>query len=186
MDGLNPLISSRRAIMAFSSRPVEEAKISLLLDAARLAPSAFNAQPWRIFVARKEDTPAWNLLFESLSEANKLWVQYGSLLILILAETINPARNSPNPYAKHDCGLALQNMMLQAEYMGLGSHPMAGFDGNEVAVKLGLKDGLEPLTISAFGYPGDTALLPEALRERQMRARIRKGMDDLILRSGSV
>jgi nitroreductase len=182
MDTLNPYIASRRAYMAFAPRLVEESKISLLLEAARWAPSAFNAQPWRIFIARRSDAPAWNLLFESLSEANKAWVQHVSLLFLMVAETINPVRNSPNEYAKHDCGLALQNIMLQAEYMELVSHPMAGFDKSELVKKLGLKDGLEPLTITAVGYPGDTSLLPAPLLERQMRTRTRKEPDELILR----
>jgi nitroreductase len=186
MEGLNPLIASRRANMAFASNPIEESKISLLLEAARWAPSAFNAQPWRILLAKKEDSFAWDLLFESLSDGNKLWVQHASLLILMIAETIHPARNSPNEYAKHDCGLALQNMLIQAEYMGLASHPMAGFDRTRVVKSIELKNGLEPLTITAFGYPGDTALLPGPLLERQMRTRSRKEFDEIILRSGSV
>jgi nitroreductase len=179
MEGLNPIIASRRAYMAFSSRPVEESKIALLLEAARLAPSAFNAQPWRLFVARKEESLAWNMLFDPLSAANKVWVQQGSLLILIIVETINPARNSPNPYAKHDCGLALQNMLLQAEYMGLASHPMAGFNREQVMDNLRLGNGLEPLSISAIGYHGDISSLPEDIAMREKRARVRKSIHEI-------
>jgi nitroreductase len=55
----------------FASTPVEEEKIELLFEAARIAPSSFNEQPWRFIYATKENPVLYNKLLDCLAEKTR-------------------------------------------------------------------------------------------------------------------
>lgn len=71
------------------------------------------------------------------------------------------------------CGLAAENLMLQAVHMGLRVHPMVGWNEAEVAGAVGAPEGYRIVLLIAVGYPGDPSRLPEGLRSRELGARSR-------------
>ena len=87
----NPILQeiiTRKSIMSFSDKHVEQEKLNLLFEAARLAPSSMNIQPWRFIYASKEDSENYNKIFELLFEGNKVWAGSAPVLAISIAEVV--------------------------------------------------------------------------------------------------
>ena len=76
------------------------------LSSARWAPSAFNEQPWRYLVARREDEAAFADLLSCLVEANQEWAMHAPVLAIAVVKRTFTRGDRPNPTAFHDLGLA--------------------------------------------------------------------------------
>ncbi|GAB4534243.1 MAG: nitroreductase family protein [Anaerolineales bacterium] len=174
------LIAERRSPRAFDpSRPVDDAAVFALLEAARWAPSAFNAQPWRFIVGRKGDE-TYGRILDTLMDSNRIWAQNAPLLILAVAQ--ERGEHGEMRYAWHDMGLATAQLMLQAVALGLFTHVMAGFSKDAARAAFAIPDDFSPVTVIAAGYLGDAADLPEALREREDAPRSRRPLSETAFR----
>ncbi|MBX3300833.1 MAG: nitroreductase family protein [Nitrospira sp.] len=171
---IHDLLARRWSPRAFDERPVETDTLRTLFEAARWAPSSNNEQPWRFIVATKQHQTDWNRLFECLAEGNRRWAFRAPVLVLSIASMQFEDDGKPNRHAFHDTGLATENFVLQATAQGLIAHQMAGFDVERARLDLRVPAGYEPVAMIAVGYPGDSALLPERLRERELRPRDRR------------
>jgi nitroreductase len=184
---VHELIERRWSPRAFSPAPVEEEKLQRLFEAARWAPSSSNVQPWRFLLTRNGEE-SFARLHGCLSEGNKPWTENVPVLLLSVTDTMFPAKGDKparaNPTAKHDLGLALANLTLQATALGLYVHPMAGFDGDKVREVFAVPTPYEPVTVSAIGYLGDSSTLPGDLRSREEAPRSRKSFRDIVFEGG--
>ncbi len=180
---VHDLITRRWSPRAFAATPVEKEKVQRLFEAARWAPSSSNVQPWR-FLLTYHGTEGFRALHSCLSSGNKPWTENVPILMLSVTDTLFPAKGDKpahdNPTAKHDLGLALANLSLQATDMGLHVHPMAGFDNGRVKEVFGLPDPYEPVTVTAIGYLADPSTLPDDLRGREEAPRRRKALRELV------
>jgi nitroreductase len=176
---IHDLLVRRWSPRAFDERPVEPAALWSLFEAARWAPSSNNEQPWRFIVATKSDRERdWTRLFGCLAEGNRVWVIRAPVLILSVASLNFEDDDTPNRHAFHDTGLAVENLVLQATAQGLVAHQMAGFDVEKARTDLLIPPGYEPVAMIAIGYPGDPAVLPERLRDREVRPRSRRRIEE--------
>jgi nitroreductase len=171
---IHDLIARRWSPRAFDERLVDVATLRTLFEAARWAPSSNNEQPWRFVVASKDREADWNRLFDCLVEGNRRWASRAPILVLSIASMKFEDDGTPNRHALHDTGLATENLVLQATASGLVAHQMAGFDVEKARADLRIPSGYEPVAMIAIGYPGDPAVLPERLRERELRPRSRR------------
>ncbi len=179
---IHDLFARRWSPRAFDERPVETSIVQALFEAARWAPSSNNEQPWRFIMATKDHETEWNRLFECLAEGNKIWAVRAPALILSVASMKFENDGKPNRHAWHDTGLATENLVLQATASGLVTHQMAGFDVEKARINLRIPTDYEPVAMIAVGYPGDAAILPERLRERELRPRSRRPIGEWIFR----
>jgi nitroreductase len=150
----------------------EQETITLLFEAARWAPSSYNAQPWKFIYGYKGDD-MYPLLFGLIYETNQVWAKTAPVLILSMAEMIPPGRTSINKYAFHDTGMAVGNLLVQATDMGLYVHQMGGYDHQSARTVLNLPETYDPVAMMAVGYKGNPDILPKnvAARENQKRER---------------
>ncbi len=175
---MHELITRRRSPVIFSSTPVSDGQVRLLVEAAQWAPSSFNQQPWRFVYAHRADRDEWDALFNLLLPGNQEWVKHRvPLLMLSLAERIIPGRNRENVYAQHDVGLATGNLLLQATAMDLFVHPMGGFDREQAVRVLEIPEPYQPLTMFAVGYAGEADGIPEDMVIRDRAVRKRNSLD---------
>lgn len=177
---IHELIARRWSPRAFSEQPVEAAKLRSLFEAARWAPSSSNEQPWRFLVATKETPAEFDRLLACLLEGNRKWAFRAPVLILSVAGLLFEENDKPNRHAYHDVGMAAENLVLQATSMGLFAHQMAGFDEEKARTDCSIPTGFDPVAMIAVGYPGDPALLPDYLRERETKPRERQPVDDFV------
>lgn len=171
---IHDLLARRWSPRAFDERPIEPDKLRSLLEAARWAPSSNNEQPWRFVAATKEHKADWERLFNCLLEGNRKWAHRAPVLLLSVASLNFEEGGKPNRHAFHDTGMAVENLVLQATALGLMAHQMAGFDVEKARFDLNIPSGCEPVAMIALGYPGDPAVLPDYLRERELKPRSRE------------
>lgn len=172
-----PLLRDRWSPRAFSDVPLEENSVLTMLEAASWAPSASNVQPWRYYYALKGSS-GFQKILDCLVPGNAIWAQHAGALILNVAEVINEA-GKPNTYALHDCGLANENLLLQALSMDIYCHVMAGFDKEKAITTFALSDALTPVCVIAAGYRGNSENLNESLLQRELAPRHRKELGEI-------
>ena len=102
------------------------------------------------------------------------------MLILSVASLLFEDDGKPNRHALHDTGMAAENFVLQATALGLQAHQMAGFDTQKARETCLIPTGFDPVAMIALGYPGDPAVLPDYLREREIKPRERQPIGDFV------
>jgi nitroreductase len=176
---IHDLIAHRWSPRAFDSKPVEPEKLRSLFEAARWAPSSYNAQPWYFIVGTKDSPENYKRVLESLIEFNQGWAKQAPVLALSVAK-LKFDDGKPNRHAFHDVGQAAANLSLQAEASGLSVHQMAGIDPEKARKLFDIPADYEAVAGIAIGYPGDPASLPEGLRERELAPRQRKPLGSFV------
>jgi len=159
MSGIEPLIAARWSPRAYLPEPVSEEELALVFEAARLAPSCYNEQPWRFFTSTRS---SYARFLDLLVEGNQAWARSAPVIGFIAASR-NFARNGKeNTHAAFDSGSAWMAMSLQARAMGLYTHGMAGIEYQRVYDALGLAPAAYRVicgfTIGRLDPTGDEAL----------------------------
>lgn len=165
------LINKRQSDRKYSSTPVDRQLIIKCLEAARLAPSTCNSQPWKFVVV---DSPE---LLPSMASAasgtgmNKFAHQCPVIVAVVLEKMNLTARIGSvikdKEYSLLDVGIAVENFCLQAAELGLGTCILGWFDEKKVRKLLGIGNKRVPLLIT-LGYA-----------EGETRNKIRKSLDDM-------
>jgi nitroreductase len=177
---IHDVLRRRWSPRAFSERPVEPEKLQSLFEAARWAPSSNNEQPWTFVIATKDQPGEYADLLDCLKEGNKKWAFRAPVLALSVARLNFEDDGTPNRHAFHDTGMAVFSLVIQATALGLFVHQMAGYDVEKARMKLKIPDGHDPVAMIAIGYPGDSALLPDYLRERELKSRERQSINEFV------
>jgi nitroreductase len=132
------IITSRQSDRKYDSRPVEREKLERILEAARISPSANNAQPWKFIVVTDPG------LIKKTAEAASgglpgmnSFVGQAPVLIVVVREKTDIATRAAGlvkrrDYSLIDIGIASENICLQAEAEGLGSCMIGWFDEKTV------------------------------------------------------
>ncbi|SFK23308.1 nitroreductase family protein [Methylocapsa palsarum] len=166
---VEPFFLNRWSPRAFTGEAIPDADLRTIFEAARWAPSSFNAQPWRFIYARR-DTPAFATFTGLLSEFNRSWAKNAAVLAVVVSKTtITVGKNEPSPSRSHsfDAGAAWAYLALEASLLGYGTHGMGGFDHVRAAKELKVPDDYRVEIALALGRPGDKSILPEALAARE-------------------
>jgi nitroreductase len=173
---VHPLVRQRWSPRAFDpSRPVDDATLRSLLEAARWSPSCFNEQPWAYILGRMHQEPdAHARILSCLTPANQAWARNAPLLIIAAAKAAFDKNAKPNRHATHDVGQSLAWLTVQAESMTLRVHQMAGIDPDRCRTQLGIPAGWDPITGVAVGSAGPLDILPEDVRVRETAPRVRR------------
>ncbi len=171
-------IDIRRAYRALSGEKIPEDVVARLMKAATYAPSCFNSQPWRFMVVTDEGS--LERLHGALSGGN-YWAKKAPLLIVVATKLAFDARLSDNrDYALYGCGLAAENLLLQAFADGLYAHPMAGFDPLIVKEAFKIPEDYIVINLIAVGYPGSLDGLSEKHVAAEGSERSRKDEAEVI------
>ncbi len=168
------LIAKRWSPRAMRERPVPRETLLSLLEAARWAPSCFNAQPWSFLIATRDEPEELERMAGCLVESNRAWARRAPVLMLTVARLTFEHNDKPNRHAWHDIGLAVGNLSLEATARGLYLHQMAGIDRDKARDTYRIPEGYEAVTGIAIGYRADPEILPDALKERELKPRSRK------------
>lgn len=176
---VHPLLATRFSPRAFSERPVTEQELELVLEAARLAPSSMNEQPWRFLVVRQggEGYPA---LLDTLMEGNRIWADKAPVLILTMCMRHFARTGAPNAHARHDLGLAIAQLTVQATALGLGLHQLGGFHAELARNAFGIPEELDVVSVIALGHPGAPGTLEEPFRQRELVRSPRRPLNETV------
>jgi nitroreductase len=147
------VVEKRRSVRGYRKDPVEEDKLQRVLNAARLAPSAANRQPWRFFVVR--DAALRAKLLEAYSQK---WFVEAPVIICACARPSEAwERGDGKSYADVDVTIAMDHLVLAATAEGLGTCWIGAFKPDRLRSVLGLPPDLEPVALTPLGYPAGAA-----------------------------
>lgn len=177
---LHELLRARWSPVAFSERLVPRETLLSVLEAARWAPSAYNAQPWHIILATRDDAAEFERLAQCMVEPNQRWARHAPVLMLLVAERNYAHNNQPNAHYWYDTGQAAAHLTVEATAAGLVVHQMAGFVPAQARTTYAIPDTHEPAAMLALGYPGDPVELPEDLQKRDAAPRQRKPLASFV------
>jgi len=163
------VIRSRWSPAIYSPRTVEPEKLLSVLEAARWAPSSYNAQPWSFLVARREEPEEFARMLSCLVPGNVAWAQHVPVLMISVAKLHFDHNSAANRHALHDTGIATGFLMLQAASLGILAHGMAGFDAAKASELYAIPESHEAVAALGLGYPGDEQGAPEELQKRNQR-----------------
>lgn len=147
-------ILSRKSVRSYTNRPVSRAQLDTLVRAAMAAPTGMDTRPWKFVII--DDKNAMQQLAAKLPRAKMLAEAQAAIAVCgdmsVLSKDGKPSRNW-----MLDCSAATENLLLQAEAMGLGAVWTAGYPYPDrlEAIKsaLSLPDHIIPLNLIPIGYP---------------------------------
>lgn len=142
-------IYARRSTRRFLEKTVEAEKITKLLEAAMAAPSACNIQPWEFIVVEN------SAVITRIKASIPRYADYNTPLLLVVCG--NP-RFIPweNDVGTLDCAAAIENILLAATAMDLGSVWIGGFDADALRRILNIPEDVFPIGVVYIGYPAFT------------------------------
>ena len=152
-------IKSRRSIRRYKTDPVDDKTLELVLEAARWAPSWDNTQCWRFIVVR--DTKTKNKLADTLPKGNTAnrAMRQAPVVIVACAELGKSGylggklSSDKGDWYMFDVALAMQNLVLAAHSLGLGTVYIGWFNEGRVTSILGIPSGFCVLAMTPLGYP---------------------------------
>lgn len=146
------LIRKRYSVRSYKPDPIEDNKLSQVLEAARLAPSASNRQPYQLIVVKTAGR-----------EKELKRIYSGSFFTeapLVICACALPSkawsRKDGTDYSHVDIAIAMDHLVLAAAELGLGTCWIAAFDPDAAQDVLGLPTEAVPVVFTPLGYPADT------------------------------
>jgi len=159
MNDFITLASARQSDRAFEAdRPVEHEKIERILEVARMAPSACNAQPWHFIVV---DEPELKNKVADATSSKILGLNHftkqAPVHILVIEEKVNLSSGfggwvKDKTFSMIDIGIATAHIALAAEAEGLGSCILGWFDEGKMRKLLGIPSGKRVVLDIIIGY----------------------------------
>ena len=177
--GVSAIVARRVSCRAYKTTPVPEAHVMQILEAARLAPSACNQQPWRFAVVRDSDLRR-RIVEEGFLPGSRLtWALDAPVHIVIgmersfITHRLGPQVSGVD-YPWVDIGIAGEHLVLSATEMGLGTCWIGWIRPPVLAKIVGWPTSVKPVVVITVGYASDTepAQLP-ATRRRPLSELVR-------------
>lgn len=144
-------IKKRFSPRVFSSSPIPQSDLNTIFEAARLAPSARNHQPWFFYYAKK-GTAMYEKLFTCIVDRN-FWAKTAPIIVIACYDPTEP-NDEVNRWATYDLGAAVLSLVLQATELGYHCRQIGSFDCNGAKQKFSIPDPFLPFTLIAVGKMG--------------------------------
>lgn len=153
-------IKRRRSIRAYKATPVDQETLDRILEAGRLAPSWANTQTWRLIVVRDPVAKANLADAASLPGSRNNNVMKQAPVVIAACAELNRAgiregkavTDKEGYWFMFDSAIALQNMVLEAEELGIGTLYIGAFDAGKAATALGVPEGYACVALLPLGH----------------------------------
>jgi nitroreductase len=173
-------IKTRRSIRAYKSKTVDQNALNKILEAGRLAPSWANTQTWRFVVVQDPGIKAQlaDAAAAPDSRNNKV-IKQAPVVIAACAELNKagfrdgkPVTDKEGSWYMFDAGITMQNMVLEAMELGIGTLYIGAFDAKKAGAFLGVPEGYACV-----------ALLPLGFADEAPEARARKDISEIVFKN---
>ena len=147
------LARARYSVRAYKDTAVEEEKLAAIIEAGRVAPTAKNNQPQRVYIAKSER--ALSAICENCRYT------FGAPVVLVIG--YDTEREWKNPLCdgvssgETDAAIITTHMMMAAADLGLGSCWVGYFNADDIAKTLELPENIQITAMLPIGYPADDA-----------------------------
>ena len=157
-------IRSRRSIRKYKDKQVPWDNMVTILQAGKYAPSAGNLQNWK-FIVIQTDPKRKSIAKACLGQD---WMEQAPVYIVVVAEPLKAERyygtRGSRLYTIQGCAAAIENMLLTAHSLGLGTCWVGAFDEDEIWRILGLPEDVTVQGVITIGYADETPEVPPKYR----------------------
>lgn len=151
--GFLELAAERYSVRKFKKQKIEDKKMEKILEAAKVAPTAVNYQPQKIYILESDEA------METLRSVCKNTFGAPEALLICYDENRawkNSLREGYNS-GEVDCAIVATHMMLEAWEQGIGSCWVGAFNAEEVAEAFALEKHIKPVVVMPIGFPAEDA-----------------------------
>jgi len=165
-------IKTRRSIRKFKTTPVKDEDLDIILEAFRWAPSWANTQCARLIIIK--DKATISKLAETLTPTNPaLRAMLEAPIVIAVCAVLGksgfkrgePQTDKGDYWFMFDTGIAMQNLVLAAHSLGLGTVYIGLFDAARAGTILNLPEGIVAVALTPLGYPDEE---PEIHRRKEL------------------
>ena len=158
MTELVKIMQQRHSCREFLDKAVENEKIVACINAASLAPSACNTQPYHFYVANTPETVATAAEYCKADQVNK-WVHNAKAFVIVTQEHADMPTTLGEAVRKDfrhfDIGLALENFLLEATELGLGTCILGSFNEEKLKSSFRIPSPKKIALVVAMGYSAE-------------------------------
>lgn len=166
------LIKQRQSVRSYTDQPVEKEKLYQCLEAARLAPSASNSQPWKYIIVDDEElkNKVADATYDKLVKFNKFALQAPVIIVIVLEKpkivTQMGIEIKKREWPLIDIGISTEHFCLQAAELGLGTCMIGWFDQKRIQELLHIPKKKTIGLLITLGYaPDDYPLRKKSRKE---------------------
>lgn len=165
------LIKKRSSVRQYTQAPVEDEKLEYILEAARLAPSAVNFQPWYFIVIREKE--GCSLIRKCY---HREWFASAPMYIIICADKQQSWKRASDgkDHADIDAAIAIEHIVLAATEQDLASCWVCNFDVPVCKENFGIPEHIDPIALLPIGYPTQHAQHEQLSKKRKALSEIIK------------
>ncbi|MBE9481749.1 MAG: nitroreductase family protein [Bacteroidetes bacterium] len=171
------LINKRQSVRKYSDKAVEKEKINRCIEAARLAPSASNSQPWKLLIVDNPElkNKVAKETCSKLLKFNKFVLEASVIIVIVLEKAKVKTRIGEKLKNKEwrliDIGIAAEHFCLQATEEGLGTCMLGWYNENPIKKLLNIPDNKSIGLLISVGYP---------VKDYKLRKKIRKDIEQIV------
>jgi nitroreductase len=170
------VIRTRTSVRQFSEKSIPDEKIIYVLECARLAPSWENKQCWRFIVVKNKET------IEQIAKTSIInrWLRTAPVLIVACADPTESGKKNSMEYFTVDVSIALEQLILAATDLGLGTCWIAGFNEEKIKELLEVPKRIRVVALTPLGYSKEKKGVNERITQVLLKAKKRKTLDEIV------
>jgi nitroreductase len=176
------VIARRHSVRTYRPDPPPEELILQCLEAARTAPSWRNGQCWRFVVVQERKAIEQLAAQRIYGYPINSWLTSAPAVVVACADPRESGRHGDLPYWAVDTAIAMENLVLAATAVGLGTCWVAGFDEEAIRRLLGIPDPNRVVAYTPLGYPADRESLMGRTVKTIARSHSRKPLARMVFR----
>ncbi|MGC8887930.1 MAG: nitroreductase family protein [Verrucomicrobiia bacterium] len=144
-------IKTRRSVRKYKNLPMQPDKLRRIWEAARLAPSACNLQPWKFLVVSSKENK------EKLRGIIQEWALEAPIVVVALGNKKVAWSRDGESVHQIDVAIAVEHIVLAATAEGLGSCWICAYDRSRLSKALNIPSDWEPVAVIPIGYSDDNS-----------------------------
>ena len=167
-------IKNRRSVRRYKPDPISETSLNNILDAGRLAPSAWNGQPWKFIVVTDPEMRRGVAERARTGSGNsQMWIADAPVVIAAVAKDTGRHMTNGIESWPVDLAIAVDHMTLAAVDEGLGTCWIGAFSEPEIKEYLSVPDPMRVVVLLPLGHPAD-----------EPKTKKRKDLDEVVCYNG--
>jgi len=170
------VVAVRKSVRGYAEREVEEEKLAKVLEAARLAPSWANRQCCKYVVVKDKAK------IKELSSTLNSWLKQAPVVLAACADPEESGSRNGMDYYLVDVGISMQQLVLAATDLGLGTCWIGAFDEAKVKKVLQVPENVKVVALTPVGYPSEKEGLRSKLARKFVAADKRKPVEEMVHR----
>jgi nitroreductase len=173
------VIKKRKSVRRYKSVPVEKEKIEQIITAAQLAPSWRNGQCWKFIVVVEPQIK--QEVIRCTGTFNQSWLGKEYAIIVACGDPQKSGARFDKAYYLVDVAIAMQNMVLAATALGLGTCWIGTFDENKLTQILNIPENYRVVAITPLGYPAKKEGIVGHVTRQVIRSNTRKPLSEVFV-----